>query len=39
MQCEEFEDRLNAVLDERGRVEWDAELDEHSNIYLTRKEA
>jgi hypothetical protein len=29
MQCEEFEDRLNAVLDERGRVEWDAELDLH----------
>lgn len=29
MQCEEFEDRLNAVLDERRRPEWDAELRLH----------
>lgn len=29
MQCEEFEDRLNTVLDERGRPEWDAELSLH----------
>ncbi|MGD9722801.1 MAG: anti-sigma factor [Pirellulales bacterium] len=29
MQCEEFEDRLNAVLDERRRPEWDAELSLH----------
>lgn len=29
MQCEELEDRLNAVLDERRRPEWDAELRLH----------
>ena len=29
MQCGEFEDRLNAVLDERQRPEWDAELHLH----------
>ena len=29
MQCEEFEDRLNAVLDERRRPEWDDELRLH----------
>jgi hypothetical protein len=29
MQCEEFEDRLNAVLDERGRPECNAELRVH----------
>jgi hypothetical protein len=29
MQCEEFEDRLNGVLDERRRVEWDDELRLH----------
>jgi anti-sigma factor RsiW len=29
MQCEEFEDRLNLVLDERGRPECDAELSLH----------
>jgi len=29
MQCVEFEDRLNAVLDERSRPEWDAELRLH----------
>ena len=29
MQCDEFEDRINAVLDERGRLEWDAELSLH----------
>jgi anti-sigma factor RsiW len=30
MQCEEFEDRLNLVLDERGRPECDAELSLHA---------
>jgi hypothetical protein len=30
MQCEEFEDRLNAVLDERRRPEWDVELRLHA---------
>jgi hypothetical protein len=30
MQCEAFEERLNAVLDERRRPEWDAELRAHS---------
>jgi hypothetical protein len=30
MQCEEFENRLNAVLDERARLEWDHELRLHS---------
>lgn len=29
MRCEEFEDRLNAVLDERRRPEWDDELRLH----------
>jgi hypothetical protein len=29
MQCEEFEERINAVLDERRRPEWDAELSLH----------
>jgi hypothetical protein len=29
MQCEEFEDRLNAVLDERRRPAWDDELRLH----------
>jgi hypothetical protein len=29
MQCEEFEERINAVLDERRRPEWDAELGLH----------
>jgi hypothetical protein len=29
MQCEEFEDRLNQVLDARRRPEWDAELRLH----------
>jgi hypothetical protein len=29
MQCEEFEARLNAVLDERQRPQWDAELCLH----------
>ena len=29
MQCEEFEARLNAVLDERQRPEWDADLCLH----------
>lgn len=29
MKCEEFEDRLNQVLDERRRPEWDAELRLH----------
>jgi hypothetical protein len=29
MQCEEFEDRLNLILDERGRPECDAELVLH----------
>ncbi len=29
MQCEEFEDRINAVLDERRRPAWDAELSLH----------
>jgi hypothetical protein len=29
MQCEEFEDRINAVLDQRERPEWDAELRLH----------
>jgi hypothetical protein len=29
MQCEEFEDRLNLILDERGRPECDAELELH----------
>jgi hypothetical protein len=29
MQCEEFEDHLNAVLDERGRPDCDAELQLH----------
>ena len=29
MQCEEFEDRLNSVLDERGRPECDPELRLH----------
>ncbi|MEX2114831.1 MAG: hypothetical protein WD845_16680 [Pirellulales bacterium] len=29
MQCEEFEDRINAVLDERRRPQWDAELSLH----------
>ena len=29
MQCEEFEDRLNLVLDERGRPECDAEISLH----------
>jgi hypothetical protein len=29
MQCGEFETRLNAVLDERRRPEWDAELHLH----------
>ena len=29
MQCDEFEDRLNAVLDERRRPEWDTELSLH----------
>ena len=32
MQCEEFEDRLNAVLDERRRPECDAELRLHAEI-------
>lgn len=30
MKCEEFEDRLNEVLDRRGRPEWDAELRLHT---------
>ena len=30
MQCEEFEHRLNLVLDERGRPECDAELSLHA---------
>ena len=30
MRCEAFEDRLNAVLDERRRPEWDADLVEHT---------
>ena len=30
MQCEAFEERLNAVLDERRRPEWDAELQAHT---------
>jgi hypothetical protein len=30
MQCEAFEERLNAVLDERRRPEWDAELRAHT---------
>jgi hypothetical protein len=30
MRCEEFEERLNAVLDERRRPEWDPELRSHS---------
>ena len=29
MQCVEFEDRLNAVLDDRSRPEWDADLHLH----------
>lgn len=29
MQCVEFEDRLNAVLDDRSRPEWDADLRMH----------
>ncbi len=29
MQCEEFEERVNAVLDERRRPQWDAELSLH----------
>lgn len=29
MQCVEFEDRLNAVLDDRGRPEWDVDLRSH----------
>ena len=29
MQCAEFEDRLNAVLDQRQRPEWDAQLRGH----------
>jgi hypothetical protein len=29
MQCDEFEERVNEVLDERGRPEWDAELRLH----------
>jgi len=29
MQCEEFEDRINAVLDRRERPEWDSELRLH----------
>ena len=29
MQCEEFEGRLNQILDERRRPEWDAELRLH----------
>ncbi len=29
MQCEEFEHRLNAILDERRRPEWDAEIRLH----------
>lgn len=29
MQCVEFEERLNAVLDDRRRPEWDAELRQH----------
>lgn len=29
MQCGEFEDRLNAVLDDRNRPEWDADLRLH----------
>jgi hypothetical protein len=32
MLCEEFEDRLNAVLDERGRPECDAELRLHCEL-------
>src|SRR5262245_8944043 len=29
MKCDEFEDRLNEVLDERRRPEWEAELRLH----------
>ena len=29
MHCGEFEDRLNDVLDQRQRPEWDPALDEH----------
>ncbi len=32
MQCEEFEDRINAVLDQRERPEWDAELRLHFEV-------
>jgi hypothetical protein len=32
MQCEEFEDRLNAVLDERRRPEWDPALQLHCQM-------
>jgi hypothetical protein len=31
MQCEEFEDRLNEVLDQRQRPEWDAPLRLHGD--------